>query len=356
MDHTVSYTHPTLERRNMPNRHFPSGGSSAEVHSNCAAAHLLYPMAPPQKTTPAMERGTRIHDLAEKLFKREVTITESDLADDETAAANDYVQSTYDFCKEYGLNDIKIELELQHPDPRFKEIVGGTTDGCAYSNYELFVWDLKSGYVLVDPDAAQLVFYAWLIYINYFKNSRLDRIYLGIYQYGKFKWAILEGMPMIEDAFKPFEDSLVRMQKYPIAPNVGSWCAKCKAMTVCGKFQAYFQQFKTINLNDTVFNEANVIEGMEMEKAVSKYFEAIKDKAVELAEAGNLPGYEMAPSNKLPLEWCDGAPLSESWYVREPMSPTQVAKSLGKDGEQQLVSNGLAFRPTPGKTLKKVKS
>jgi hypothetical protein len=197
------------------------------------------------------------------------------------------------------------------------------------------------------------LFYAWLIYVRHLKGQRIDRIWLGVYQFGKFTWIQISFEAFLKEV-EVFEESAKKFTARQVKPEVGPWCKDCRGSVTCNKFQEGLYENAKTDVKELSYNPVNVAKALELKAGVTKFYEYVGDLAETLAETGDLPGWEMRPGKRRPLVWKDGAKLQEHWYEKVAMSPTQVCKLLGKDGEDYLTVEGLAFRPPASKTLTKV--
>lgn len=205
----------------MPEFHAPFGGSSCHVWIECPASAYLSAVVE-RSTNHAAERGTAMHDAADRVF-RNLPVEWKNYAADEKALVEAYV----------------AEVNLIEADYRDYErwvgdsLCGGTIDAVLESPKGLFVIDLKTGKHDVNPVGnKQLMFYA-SAYLGFMAPIR--PIHLGIYQpsiSAQIRW----WEPTVDEMLH-----LTRRIKKAAASNefvVGNHCQQCKAFGVCWKVKS----------------------------------------------------------------------------------------------------------------------
>lgn len=306
-------------------KHYLYGGSNAVVWSECNGSPFIAAFCV-NGANDAMKRGTRIHDLAERLIdQREIP---TDAFADELAIAKAYSEQVLNM---FGACSVEVACVVS-------ELVGGTLDGVAIRDGELFIWDLKTGFKPVYATFnKQLLAYLWF----YAQDHDLpDIIHLGIWHetVGDFDWWDVT-REEIAEAFEKFETAT---SAFPKSLTPGPHCSSCRAIGRCSLGGLVPPEASLIKTDQEIADQFSNI------KIYNNTISKIECEAEALAKNNQLPGYTMRPGKRKPLKWY-GIPPREvgglSIYKEEPMTPTQVAKALGKDGEEFIVGQALASRP-----------
>ena len=312
--------------------HHIYGGSNAATWVECNGSPYLSKLAESEPNEP-MKRGTRIHEKAAEILNRQPTTP--DLIYDEMEVVKKYIEAINHFI----FNNYQIEIEGYYTN---SPELGGTVDGLYCNDTEIRIWDLKTGHTPVSPvNNYQMLFYLWLS----FKDTMFDRsVWLGIWHeaFGEFQWWN-PTHEEIQAAFAKFE--LATTTKKQLTP--GPHCAKCRAVGICNKTS----QIPISKSDERIAADYELIPVWE---AIIKSVESV---AEILCATGRLPGYRIGSGKKKPLKWLSPPPLqiaNVEVYVKEALSPTQVAKLLGKDGENFIVSSALASRPPSEEVIVKI--
>jgi len=326
------------------------GGSSAHRWLACPGSVYLQALAPPEEraTNEAAERGTAMHDYAEKVLKGTPIATEL-LSEEEIATVNGYIESIADLKRDKKLHEFP---EVVVYAPSIHKDAFGSIDYLAYeeSTKTLYVVDLKTGRSVVDAkDNMQLVFYA-LAALDTF-NWPIMHFVLGIYQ------------PTRSNVIDWWLPTLAEVSTYGLQMRAatkantlaaGDHCKYCKAEGFCGKRRESMAIVKTPVAN---MNPQMIADTYDMLPQIQAWMKSLEVEADELAKTGALPDHHLTEGKAKPLAWLDPANaalalkqlgLTESVTHTPPLppalkTPTQVAKSIGKDGATQLV--GIAERP-----------
>lgn len=306
-------------------KHYLYGGSNAAVWSKCNGSPFISVFAA-NESNEAMKRGTRIHHLAELILTNGVIPTNT--FTDELVIARAYSDRVTAMFPE---PEIEVSCVVS-------EMVGGTIDGVATRDGELYLWDLKTGFRPVYATFnQQLLAYLWF----YMRNKPLipSVIHLGIWHEatGDFDWWDVSFTEVME-ACAIFEQATQASTK-TLTP--GEHCTKCRALARCSVGGG-------LPVDPLLVTNADIADAYSKTKLYNATINKIENEAEALAKNDNLPGYMLRPGKRKALKWY-GSPPREiggmSIYKEEPMTPTQVAKALGKDGEEFIVSSALACRP-----------
>lgn len=204
----------------MPDKHFTYGGSNAHIWFYCDGSAQLSRMVPQVEAGESAKRGTRIHDLACKIYYKEVVAGNLD----EINIANKYVKDCLEIAPAVHMEEwYEVEDEF-----------GGTIDGWAIKDGVLHLWDLKTGKSKVQAkNNEQLLFYRFLL-DNYFCDI-IKSFKLGIHQNGGFDWWELSKEEM--GNWSTFIQSRIDHLRYqPLTLTKGSHCLWCKAKHVCWEY------------------------------------------------------------------------------------------------------------------------
>ena len=307
-------------------QHHIYGGSNAAVWSECNGSPYLAKLVEFEPNE-AMLRGTRIHERAAAILQERET---PPLIPDEEEVAVVYANAV--------ITNLGCHVEIEGYYQKSLE-VGGTVDGLQVMFTALHLWDLKTGHTPVSPvKNMQLLNYLWLT------GLKAETIHLGIWHEatGEFEWW-QPTQEEINEAFAKFEHATNSKKKLTPGPH----CAKCKAIGVCNAARA------ALPVSRSETDIATDYEKIPMWEAVIK---GVENAAQSLCADGNLPGYRIGNGRKKALKWLVEPPrtiANVQVYTEEALSPTQVAKLLGKDGETYIVSSALAVRPEPEKVIVK---
>lgn len=221
----------------MPNRHWPLGGSNAEIWTACPGMPTLARFVPKgEGSGAAAARGTRIHELAHNWLEQgkeppeAFWPAEADRLDETTVA----MQYRNDVINKFGAGNYVFEEEIE--DPNYKDYVGGSVDGYAIVEDVLWVWDLKTGKGVVEAENnTQLLFYLRLLLTKIVQT--FSTYMIGVWQNGEFKWCALEPKDC-RDRLLKMDDNILECENAPRL-NRGAHCLWCKAKKWCVEHERY---------------------------------------------------------------------------------------------------------------------
>lgn len=307
--------------------HHLFGGSNAAVWSQCNAAPYLNALFP-QVANENMERGTRIHAYAASLLTDKPL---PPMASDEEAVAREYAQAV----GAVRPSDLIENYSVKSP------LVGGSVDLATFTSEQITIVDLKTGHTYVSPrNNWQLLFYWWL-------NCDRDdprSVRLGIWSeiVGDFEWwePTSDELAFAADLFQKQTTS---QPKFVAGPH----CARCHVSARCAAAGAPA-------VDSPIVSDADVAKEFEKIPVYESYIKSLEAQATGLAQEGRLPGYRIGAGRKKAMKWLTMPPDeigNVSVYQKVPLTPTQVAKLIGKDGESYLMSAALAARPESEQVL-----
>ncbi len=166
----------------MPAKHYPLGGSTAHIWTQCPAMPTMVRFAEAVPPGEAADRGTRIHAMAEAILLNR-PVDSPDEA--EMVVAREYTKAVR---SKFGGN-YSVEQEFTDGNGYY----GTTVDGFSLDpvTNTLWIWDLKTGNEYVSPENnKQLLFCLFVICCELGEKGGIPptTVNLGIYQDGMFKW------------------------------------------------------------------------------------------------------------------------------------------------------------------------
>jgi RecB family exonuclease len=246
----------------------------------------------PNKSNPAAERGTRIHEMAELLGKGEEVITEDQ---EGLEWANAYLSYISDFVGgHYELETNLTEaLKTVHP------LLGGTADAIIVNDNELHIVDLKTGRGVVKTNSIQLKTYAlgaWIlegkpnvtIYCHIFQPHYAQQL-PAQYSYDDMVAFELELKALAEKAEDPFQD-----------PTPGyEQCRYCPARITCPSIKD-----KALEVAKEEFKPsehlADLPELLDTAELLEGWIDAVREAAKDIMNTGGfVAGWSMAKGRKM---------------------------------------------------------
>lgn len=297
----------------------------------------------PDRTNPAAERGTRIHEIAEKLFKQ-VTLPLSELDQEELEEAKAYYEYVNSIAA--GKHQIFTELDVEV----FPELqIRGHVDNIVWDaeNLILHVIDLKTGSNKVDVmNNPQLLSYSYGGYLKLPEllghNVDVKEIVLHVFQYGTgYKVGydtdeILNAVNLIRtNATKAFEIYNRELEPGISELKENKSCIWCKAKRNCPvmlksireKAQINLAQLEVINAESPLVSPAfPTVELLSDEQKIKiiKYKKMI-EALIEDVELDLLDRLEKG-------EVIEGVTIKQGKEVREWGKVEEVSKALFEMG------------------------
>ena len=272
--------------------HSPLSASSLPRIALCPASYRMS-IGIPNKSNPAAERGTAIHEMAEKLWTGEEFTTEDIEGRQWAKDYLDYVRSIKGTAKlEVNLTEA---LKTVHP------LLGGTGDAIVLDleNDQLHIVDLKTGRGVVRTDSIQLKAYAlgaWIflgrpkvtVYCHIFQPHYAQQL-PAQYSYKDMVLFEIDIKYLAEQAEDPFQD-----------PTPGyEQCKYCPAKVTCPAIQEKAievakEEFKPIE------HLADLPELLDTVELLESWCEAVKDAAKDILNTGGfVAGWSMAKGRKM---------------------------------------------------------
>lgn len=247
----------------------------------------------PNSTSEAAQRGTDIHEIAEKILRQQ-PVTGAD--DDLLVIAQKYVTTalyqTSHAKKHYIELDVTEALKTIHPS------LGGTADLVAIGGGVMTVCDLKTGRIEVSPENnLQLMTYALGAAIA-LKAPETVQVRLAIYQPDHGGWR--EWSCTHADLME-WKDKLLALAiaaHQPDAPKnpEESACKYCRAKTSCDALRS-----RAVNAAKTEFGLGITPEQLEDAALCAAWADAVQDEAKkQLAEKpDSIKGWAMKPGARM---------------------------------------------------------
>jgi hypothetical protein len=327
----------------MSEFHYPISASTSDVWTNCAAAPWMSKLCKQPEPNGAMERGTRIHAIAEGIGND--TDPDSDWDPDEYAYAFRYVHALRSISHEW-----RYEVPVTHG-----PLAGTTIDALFidHKNGVIYVVDLKTGQTLVDPRMlAQLIFGASCLPVG----SIPYEYHLGIYQ------ELDDGTPPMRWWCPTSEEitAAIAAMRASIAaaeqggtPCTGPWCDRarhgdegglgCKGKGACGAYKETIE--RTEFPRATTISPKEAAQAMRTASESKEWHDSVRRTWTSAAQSGQLPGV-YTTNVKSKMRWVAGRDLPGDWLTKVPRSPNQIISS-GKATEKELIQRGFAVRPPP---------
>ena len=272
--------------------HSPLSASSLPRIALCPASYRMS-IGIPNKSNPAAERGTAIHEMAENLWDGIEVFTEDT---EGLQWAKDYIE----YIK--GIEgDSLLELNLTEPLKTVHPLLGGTADAIIYNLEDelLHIVDLKTGRGVIKTDSIQLKAYAlgaWImmgrpettINCHIFQPHYAQQL-PAQYSYADMMHFELELKELAEKAEDPFQD-----------PTPGyEQCKYCPARVTCPSIKD-----KAIEVAKEEFKPAEHLadlpELLDTVELLETWCEAVKDAAKDIMNNGGfVAGWSMAKGRKM---------------------------------------------------------
>ena len=319
--------------------HYPISASTSEVWTNCAAAPWMGKLCKQPEPNEAMERGTRIHEIAEKLGTNN---DPGECAEDEYAYALRYVSA---------LRSTGEEWMFEHQS-QYNWMASTTMDASVFDgpNKIIKVVDLKTGISPVDPRGNLQLIFALMQWSDEGANGKcflsMFQIHLGIYQ------ELDDGTPPMRwwcPTWEELEPLISNMRaKIDVAteggtPTTGDHCKRCRGKGACGAYKETIE--RTEFPRATTISPKEAAQAMRTASESKEWHDSVRRTWTSAAQSGQLPGV-YTTNVKSKMRWVAGRDLPGDWLTKVPRSPNQIISS-GKATEKELIQRGFAVRPPP---------
>lgn len=343
------------------------GGSSCHRWIACPGSVHLQKLAKEKPAGLSADRGTAMHNYAEKILTNQAVTTEG-LSDDELSIVAGYIGAITDLEMGKTLNR-KIEPMVFAPSIHVSSF--GSIDYLAYegSTKTMYIVDLKTGRSPVGAKGnLQLAYYVIAAMKTFAVSMPVKNLVLGIYQPATSS-VIDWWMPSMEEINAIELKMVAAVLDNQLTP--GDHCKYCKAEGICGVATDSIRGL--VKTPVAVMSPQQIADTWDKLDQVEAWFKAVTLEADELAKTGALPDHHLAEGRARPLAWKEGVDaalalkqlgLDEAITHLPPAppalkTPTQIAKAIGKNGASQLAaiaerppSNMVIVRSTPNEEIR----
>lgn len=324
-------------------KHARLSASRTERFMECPGSVLLENQMPYEPAGEAAERGTRIHELGERLLRGEepADILRSGADGDELAMAQNYADFVNTLCDNPRKKLIEVNvdegLKSLHPS------LGGTADAILAEGNTLHVVDLKTGRIPVDAkENKQMLTYA-LGAMRQFNAPSTIEVKVHIYQpmTGHSSWETT-GERLIQhgEELKAAAD-LALSGNAPTIPGTEQ-CRWCRAKTICPSLR---EKAAEAARQDFAPDMTITPEMLETAHLVQSWSEAVIEAAKQqVSNDIEIPGWRLRSGRKTRFwsvqQMAEEAlrDYREAWELK---SPAQIAK-LGIDLPEGLIGEKLS--------------
>jgi hypothetical protein len=331
--------------------HHPISPSQLKRIFKCSGSVEAVYKSEKQEVGPAAEFGRRVHETAYAIWQSGLkNIVSNDPA---TKVAVQYLQALSEIVGELDQGVMEHRLFLPHVKTTKFDPLSGTVDYAAVIPFErLLIVDLKTGYEDVQPeDNLQLMFYASACFysLDAFSRAVIPRIDLVIVQINDKVGTEVKTHTVTEQELHAFvsklKDLVWLVENEPYL-DPGEHCHQtyCPARFTCPAYKKYVADNiggEIIEIPQQELAEPiNFAKWLEMIPAVEDKIEQIKKLALQAAldNPDLVPGWTVKQSFGH-RKWEDEKEavsnleelIGEKAYRKEPISPAQAEKALGKE-------------------------
>lgn len=327
-------------------KHVRFGGSTASRQLACPAWTNLAAEAPQiERTTPAAERGTRLHEIMERLYLGEDTglaaladLSEAESPDDQDALVLAW-QMTEATLDELCIDEYECETFLTAA-----EDIGGSADMEGWGEGVYLILDYKFGYQPVkSPD--QFLFYMMCARAED-RLKGATRLVAAVVQPAVSETALLFEFSHEDlDAFEARYMASVQETRVGVCVGrPGPHCQFCPAAVYsCEAKRNQAQAFMQLDTS-------RLAEAMDMVAEMKAHIKHIEAETFATLEAGHpVAGWKLV-EKRASRSWVDPAKaqdalrkmrgVSKESYVSESLkSPPQVEKAIGKEKYQKIAAH-----------------
>ena len=320
-------------------KHARLSASRIDRIMRCPGSVRLESQMPYEPAGPAAERGTAIHELAEKLLRGE-EIDNPDVDPDYIAMAKQYA----DFVNGYFEAPRKklIEVNVDEGLKPIHRALGGTADAILVEGNTLACVDLKTGRIPVDAkDNKQLMTYA-LGAMRQLKAPQTIDVHLVIFQPGVgnsvHEMSGLELLDHEQDLKAAAE--LALSPDAPTSPSPDA-CKYCRAKTICPSMRTKVQD----NARKDFAPDTSVTpEMLDLAEMASNWADAVKAAAKQQIKTTPIEGWTLKPGRKTRFWKAEGLAieaLKDHPEAFDLKSPSAIEK-LGIEISEELIGVKLA--------------
>ena len=321
-------------------KHARLSASRIDRVMQCPGSYRLESLMPYEPAGEAAERGTAIHEIAEKILNG-IEFDKANVSDEYIDLATQYVN----YVDSYFESPRKRLVEV-NVDEGLKKIhlaLGGTADAILVEGNTLACFDLKTGRVPVSAvENKQLMTYALGAMMQLNAPWTID-VHLVIFQPGVgvsiHKMSGLE-LKAHQDQLKAAAE-LALTNDAPTSPSPDA-CRYCKAKTICPSMR---EKVQTAARSDFMPDTTVTPEMLDTAVLVASWADAVQSAAKDqLTNGVAIQGWTMRAGRKTKF-WKDEALVMQAFkdndQVWELKSPSAVLK-LGVEVSEDLVGEKMA--------------
>ena len=312
--------------------HAPMSASRMHRIMACPASFHLENQMPPEPPNPAAERGTHIHELAEKMFAG-ATAFDNESGDDLDIASSyvSYVDKLRTHSRKFH-----IEMSVTEALKTVHTSLGGTADAVIVKDNTLHVVDLKTGRVIVKAEEnVQLLTYALGVAIKL--NAPLDdiNVEMHIWQPGNVHSWTVPGTRLRQHATDVKRAALIAEQPNMPANPTPDGCKSCKAKSVCPAMREKVQESARSDFDLSADSFVVTPDMLDSAEQAIAWGESIQQAAKQqLKDGKQITGWQLKPGNKL-KSWKDEKQAAEilrdnaqAWALKSVSQVSQLGLDL----------------------------
>jgi hypothetical protein len=297
----------------------------------CPASFQLENQMPPEPPNPAAERGTHIHELAEKMFAGAMSFdNESDEDLDIASAYVSYVEKLRSHARKFHIEmSVTQALKTVHPS------LGGTADAVIVKDNTLHVVDLKTGRITVKAEEnVQLLTYALGAALKLSAPLNEINVEMHIWQPSNVHSWTVPGTRLRQHSIDLKRAAIIAEQPSAETNPTPEGCKYCKAKPICPAVREKVQESARLDFDLTDTSFVITPEMLDLAEEAVAWGESIQQAAKQqLKDGKQITGWQLKPGNRL-KSWKDEKQAAEilkdnanAWALK---SVSQVLK-LGVD-------------------------
>lgn len=321
----------------------------------CAGSVNLSAKAPPSRSNPAAEEGTRAHELMELMLKKE-PYAKSSYPSDMFMLVNIFVNKIENLLSKDSELLVETKIKLHHIHPELE----GTADVSIVNEFDtLHVIDYKHGRGFVsEKDNPQTLTY--LLGIAHKYNYNFADYKTSIYQ-PRYAGVIFRTDGVDFKRLRKFEEKLKRGIEAAEDPNAelsaGNHCHFCPAKSICPELNKKAMAEAMLDFDNETQPDPVELNLDQIKTLLDKaYYLKLWIAEVEayaherLSSGKKIEGYSLTPK-RANLQWADeksltkfieSKKLSKYFYETALKSPAQVRKALSKKFSDKEVEKFLS--------------
>ena len=315
----------------------------------------------PNKSSPAAERGTLLHEIAAQLIENEIRTADDYLRTDaswaldeplppeDVACLQTYLDTVWgDLDRDGGY--IKIEQRVEHPSGCF-----GTADIIHRAPGLLRVNDLKTGSgVYVPENNLQGQTYAVMAFLQQNDTDDIEEVELVITQPLYASEAPVRRHRCDRETFNEWverlDEDIAAASALDAPLQAGPWCGWCLHRVNCDAHADLAKQICQEDFDDMETTARDLTDKLAQADILEGWIKAVRSHAFERANDGEtIPGYKLV-EKRATRKWKHDAQAAAVLknhgiepIIEKVISPAQAEKALGTGGKQitrSLVTSG----------------